>query len=177
MTEHSLFWSQADASYLRRLIGRLRVILGFAFVVHVSNFCPSSPEASAARRTTTARATSARIQHGKQRVTFRYSNNLGQMSEILVHAFGCLAQGLVLRAARAASALAVLRHRDPQSIGAQVRDLAQKIHGLFRVATFEFAVCRAHAAQRGDAAIAADALACVFDFANIFEARIPPFSE
>lgn len=41
----------------------------------------------------------------------------------------------------------MLGNGDPESVGAQMSDLAEKIHGRFGVTAFEFTVGRAHAAE------------------------------
>jgi hypothetical protein len=56
------------------------------------------------------------------------------------------------------AALAVPMFRDaiPQRVGAKMRDLAEKIDRRLLILILEFAVCRAHAAQRLNLAPIAD---------------------
>ena len=59
----------------------------------------------------------------------------------------------------AAFAIAMFRNLDAQCKSAQMSDLTKKIHGGFGVATLEFAVGWAHAAELLEAAVRAEGLA------------------
>lgn len=56
----------------------------------------------------------------------------------------------------AAFAVPMFRDAIAQRVGAKMRDLAQEIDGRLLITILEFAVCRAHAAQRLNLASIAD---------------------
>lgn len=69
------------------------------------------------------------------------------------------------------------RNLNAQGEGAQVRHLAQKIHGSFRITAFQLAIGGAHTAQGPDAAIGANRLAHHVGFANLFQRTFPTLLE
>ena len=69
--------------------------------------------------------------------------------------FRRMRERLVIRSALAARAGAVFGHFVAESVGAQVRYLAEKINGRLRIGGFQFAIGGTHAAQRLNAATAA----------------------
>ena len=66
---------------------------------------------------------------------------------LISNAFGGRLQAFVRLARLAAAAIAVFRDVEAQSVGAQVRHLAEKIDGRFSIAVFEFTIRRAHSAE------------------------------
>ena len=71
----------------------------------------------------------------------------------------------------------MLGNGDPEGVGAQMSDLAEKFHGGFGVTTFQFAVGGAHAAEILNPATRANGLARARRLANLTEAPIPSFRE
>ena len=71
----------------------------------------------------------------------------------------------------------MLGNGDPESVGAQMSDLAEEIHGSFGVTAFEFTVGGTHAAESLNLAAGANGLARAGRLANLPEAPIPAFRE
>jgi len=71
----------------------------------------------------------------------------------------------------------MLGHADPEGVGTEMSDLAEEFHGGFGVATFEFPVSGAHAAEILDLTARANSMASTWRLANFAEAPIPSFRE
>ena len=71
----------------------------------------------------------------------------------------------------------MLGNADPEGVGAQMSDLAEKIHGRLGVTVFELAVGGAHAAEILDLTARTDGLARTWRLANFAETPIPSFRE
>jgi len=71
----------------------------------------------------------------------------------------------------------MLGNGDPEGVGAQMSDLAEKIHRDFGVTAFEFTIGRAHAAESLDLAARANGLARAGRLANFAQAPIPSIRE
>jgi len=70
-------------------------------------------------------------------------------------------------------AIAVRGNLQTERVRPQMRNLAEKIDWRFRLATFQFAVCWAHAAERVDAAISANRPARGVALADVFQPAFP----
>lgn len=79
----------------------------------------------------------------------------------------------MMRAPRAASAVAVLGNLYAEGVRAKMRNLAKKVDGFLGIAGFEFGGGGAHTAKRSDPAIGANGFAGVIAFANILDAAFP----
>ncbi len=83
----------------------------------------------------------------------------------------------MLRAAGAAGALPVRGDLNANAVGAEMRDLAEKIDGSFGIAIFEFAIGGAHAAKRANLAIGADGFTRGGYGADFLERAFPTLAE
>src|SRR5713226_7208186 len=72
-------------------------------------------------------------------------------------------------------AVAVRGDAHSQRVSAQMRDLAQKINGRFRIVHFQFAISRTHATKRLNPAIVATSVPCLFLCARLQEKSVPAF--
>src|SRR5208337_5439959 len=71
----------------------------------------------------------------------------------------------------------MLGHADPEGVGTEMSDLAEEFHGGFGVATFEFPVSGAHAAEILDLTARANSMASTWRLANFAKTPIPSFRE
>ncbi len=71
----------------------------------------------------------------------------------------------------------MLGNADPEGVGTEMSDLAEKFYGRFGVAALEFPVSGAHAAEILDLAARANGLARAGRLANLAEAPIPALRE
>jgi len=71
----------------------------------------------------------------------------------------------------------MLGNGDPEGVGAEMSNLAEKFHRRLGVATFEFAVSGAHAAEIVDLATRTNGLPRAGRLTNFAEAPVPSFRE
>src|ERR1700739_4594571 len=137
----------------------------------------ASPGMRPARRATSGGTAARSVENGKRRARTGKRIEVSRRWRILLDAFrGFLKRG-VLPSTRATGTVTMCRNWQTERVGAEVRDLAEKIDRGFRVAAFQFAIGGAHAAQRSNPAIGANRLAGVFGMADFFHPAIPTLPE
>src|SRR5208337_3583760 len=142
----------------------------FAFSLALTKVHPTGGAASG---TTSA----AELKNRKWRIWMWQRNNLLDIGRAFLQTLRRFLKMRKMNARRTAGAIAMFWNGDPEGVGAQMSDLAEKIHGGFGVTAFEFTVGGAHGTESLDLTARANGLARAGRLANFAKTLIPSFRE